>query len=270
MSARDHRKMGDDISLEDKELAESVFARWNWGAGESKSELEREVWDDGSSHGRRFDRFIFRTLGVNTKKSAKSTTQIEQLERQVRSLGGHPLTRDPSEWELQLAHSRRSMLAALRHWNDPTTSFRTGSFSLLLVTAWNALALARLERDEREWRQLDDSGSPVLVDGVPQAVGTREAISMAFPGDGSRGVRENLRLWIDLRNSVAHRYLPALDSSIIPEAQAAILNYENLVVDTFGPEYGLQENLSVPLQTVGLPGSRSSRLAQEVAGGVAN
>lgn len=253
--------MSTGVSPEEKSLAESLLARWNWGEGESKSELEREVWDDGSSHGRRFDRFVFRALGVSTKKTAKSTTQIEDLERQVRSLGAQPVTCVPKEWELQLAHSRQTMLSALRIWNDPTTTSRTGAFALLLVTAWNALALARLQRDDREWRKLDEAGEPVHVAGVPQAIDTRDAIDLALPGDGLRGLRENLRLWVDLRNSVAHRHLPALDLSIIPEAQAAALNYENVIVDTFGPEYALAEHLSVPLQLSGFrdPGVLASR-----------
>lgn len=256
-----HRWVADPISPDDVALAESLFGRWNWGQGESKSELEREVWGDGSSHGRRFDRFVHRALGVNTKKQAKSTTRIEDLERQVRSLGGLPVNRVVEEYEWQLVHSREAMLTALRVWNDPVAKFRTGAFSLLLVTAWNALALARLQRDGREWRKLDEAGDPILVDDTAQAVDTREAILLAFPGDGMRGIRENLRLWIDLRNSVAHRYLPTLDVSVIPEAQAAVLNYENLIVDTFGSEYGLQENLSVPLQLSGFrdPGMLASR-----------
>lgn len=219
------------------------------------------MWDDGSSHGRRFDRFILRALGVSTKKTAKSATQIEDLERQVRSLGAQPVTCVAKDWELYLAHSRQTMLSALRIWNDPTTTSRTGAFALLLVTAWNALALARLQRDDREWRKLDETGAPVLVEGVSQAIDTRDAIDLALPGDASRGLRENLRLWIDLRNAVAHRHLPALDLSIIPEAQAAALNYENVIVDTFGPEYALGEHLSVPLQLSGFrdPGVLASR-----------
>lgn len=242
-------------------MAESLLVRWDWGKGESKSGLEREVWDDGSSHGRRFDRFIFRSLGIRTRRPAKSATQIQQLESQVRSLGGHPVTRSPLEWELHLAHSRDSMLSALRHWNDPTASFRSGAFSLLMVTAWNALALACIQRAGSEWRKLDEYGEPDLTGGVPVAIDTRDAISKAFPDDGMRGLRENVRLWIDIRNAVAHRYLPALDLTVIPEAQSAVLNYENVVADSFGPEYALQEHLSVPLQLSGFrdPGVLASR-----------
>jgi hypothetical protein len=253
--------MADDDATAEKALAESLFTRWDWGNGESKSELEREVWGDGSSHGRRFDRFVFRALGINTKKRAKSTTSIEDLERQVRALGAQPVTREPEEWELQLTHGREAMLAALRIWNDPMAPFRSAAFSLLLVTAWNALALARLQRDGSEWRKLDENGDPLLRDGVPQALDTRDAIGRAFPGAAADGVRENLRLWIDLRNAVAHRYLPGLDSTVIPEAQATVLNFENTIVETFGPEYALQEHLSVPLQLSGFrdPGVLASR-----------
>ena len=181
MLACDHGRVSSGLSPDERSLAESLLTRWNWGKGESKSQLEREVWGDGSSHGRRFDRFIFRALGVSTKKTCKSTTQIEDLERQVRSLGAQPVTCVPKEWELQLAHSRQTMLSALRIWNDPTTISRTGAFALLLVTAWNALALARLQRDDREWRKLSEAGEPVLVDGVPLAIDTRDAIDLALP-----------------------------------------------------------------------------------------
>ena len=75
------------------------------------------------------------------------------------------------------------------------------------------------------------------------------------------GLRENLRIWIDIRNSVAHRYLPSLDYVVIPHAQAALLNFENAIVQDFGPSLAIAERLSVPLQLSGFrdPGVLSSR-----------
>lgn len=52
-------------------------------------------------------------------------------------------------------------------------------------------------------------------------------------------------------NAVAHRYLPALDVSVIPHAQAGLLNFERTIVDEFGEEYQLGDKLSVPLQLSG-------------------
>lgn len=244
----------------DVELAERLLDEWDEGRGTSKSELERRTWGDGSSHGRRFDRYIRQNLGVETTRRSKQTDRISDLEVQVRSLGGHPVGTDPPMAEVQLQHARAACLSALHIWNDPDSGFRTGGFALQFVTAWNSLALATLHRDGVEWRQIQD-GNPVERDGVQQALDTIDLVALAFSGDEHRGLRENIRFWLDLRNSVAHRYLPALDTPVIPHAQAGLLNFERTVVDEFGEEYALGNRLSVPLQLSGFrdPGVLSSR-----------
>ncbi|MEZ5412004.1 MAG: hypothetical protein R2761_28470, partial [Acidimicrobiales bacterium] len=138
--------------------------------------------------------------------------------------------------------------AATRAWNDPTASFRTESFALHIVTAWNALALADLRRQGVEWRKLEDDGAPVLVNGAEQSLPTSELVAAAFEGDVCAGLRRNVGFWISLRNHVAHRHLPVLDLAVIPQAQSALLNLETALVSRFGEEYGLAVALSVPLQ----------------------
>jgi hypothetical protein len=243
-------------------LAERLFAEWDGGAGTSKSELERRTWGDGKSHGRRFDRFVREHLGVSTAKPSKQTDRIHDLEQQVRSLGGHPTGADPSPSDVQLQQARSACLSALRVWNDPTAAFRTGTFSLLFVTAWNSVALAVLMRDGAEWRRLDDDGSPALKESAQQSLETIELVQRAFGGDGRRGLRENLQFWVHLRNAVAHRHLPALDLKTIPFAQAGLLNFEGVLVDEFGEVHQLGEQLSIPLQLTGFrnPDVLASRL----------
>jgi hypothetical protein len=223
-------------SEDDIELANELLAAWNNGEGTSKSELERKHWNDGSSHGRRFDRFIRQTLGVETTRKSKQTDRIADLESQVRGLGRSPIGVDPPEWEAQLLHARNACLSGLRVWNDPQERFRTGTFSLLFVTAWNSLAIAMLQKEGSEWRRLETDGSPCLVHGVEQSEDTMVLIGRAFPGAEGYGLRENLEVWVDLRNAVAHRCIPTLDVSVIPHAQAGLLNFENAVVEAFGPE----------------------------------
>ncbi len=75
----------------EEELAERLFAKWAGGKGTSKSQLERETWGDGKSHGRRFDRFVRERLGVSTARPSKQTDRIQDLEQRVRSLGSHPI-----------------------------------------------------------------------------------------------------------------------------------------------------------------------------------
>lgn len=151
-----------------------------------------------------------------------------------------------------LQHARSACLAGLRIWNDPAGIFRTGGFALHFVTAWNSLAIAVLQRAGREWRQLDADGQPEPTpDGSEKARLTMDLVADAFPGGENRGLRENIQDWIVLRNSVAHRHLPALDMAVIPWAQAGLLNFEAALEQEFGSTWALSDQLSVPLQLAG-------------------
>jgi hypothetical protein len=237
---------------DDVELAQQLMREWDEGRGISKSQLEIRTWGDATSHGRHFDRFVRRALGVTTNRPSKQTDRISLLEQQVRGLGGIPVGRDHEPWEVQLQHARESCLSALRIWNDPVAMFRTGGFSLLLVTAWNSLAIAVIQQGHGEWRKLNADGTiQVGRNGEEQSRETSDLVGQAFAGTERHGLRENVQFWMDLRNCVAHRYLPALDVSVIPYAQAGLLNFEGVLVDAFGAEYALADALTVPLQLSG-------------------
>ena len=245
---------------DDVDLATRLLAEWDEGRGTSKSEMERREWDDGGAHGRRFDRFIRQTLGVATTKRSRETDRIVDLEGQLRRLGATPDGQQLEEWEEQLDHARQAALGAVRVWNDPTATFRTETFALLLVTAWNSLALAVLQQAGDEWRDLDENGSPRTVNGRERALETSELVDAAFSGDRFRGLRRNVEFWLGLRNQVAHRHLPALDVAIVPQAQAGLLNLEGALEERFGSDFTLGSALSVPLQLTGFrdPGVLSS------------
>lgn len=185
----------------------------------------------------------------------------------MRRLGQQPVGTTLEPWETQIHHTRESCLGALRIWNDPTATFRTGAFSLLFVTAWNSLAIALLTRAGKEWRKLDKVGNVKMVQGAEQSRDTADLITEALMGDERQGLRENVRFWIDLRNAVAHRHLPALDVPVIPYAQAGLLNLEGVLTEDFGPDYSLAESLSVPLQLSGFrdPGVLASRRKLQAA-----
>lgn len=257
----------DEPSHGDAVLAQRLLDEWDEGRGTSKSQLEIQTWDDATSHGRHFDRFVRKTLGVSTSRPSKQSNRIAELERQVRRLGQQPVGKTLEPWETQIHHARESCLGALRVWNDPTASFRTGAFSLLFVTAWNSLAIALLSRAGQEWRKLDKAGKVKMVQRAEQSRDTIDLINEALIGDERQGLRENARFWINLRNAVAHRHLPALDVPVIPYAQAGLLNLEGVLTEEFGPEYSLAESLSVPLQLSGFrdPGVLASRRKLQAA-----
>jgi hypothetical protein len=257
--------MGDGDA--DRELAQQLYERWQ--AGESKSRLEIEVWGDATSHGRKFDRFLLTHLGVSTSRPSRQSDTITELRRQVRQLGAIPYGHDPEPWEVQLQHAREACMAALRVWNDPTARARVSAFSLLFVAAWNGVALAKLMRDGGEWRQRDRAGDPVVEDGVELTADTCSLARAAFPAASvkDRARLANIEFWVELRNCVAHRHIPGLEMPVIPQAQAGLINIEEILTTEFGAEYSLAEWLHVPLQLSGFrdPDVLASRRRMQAA-----
>ncbi len=237
-----------------------------WQTGEKKSRLEIEYWDDPTSHGKRFTSYTKRWLGVKTETKSSQTEHIERLEGLLRVNGISPTEAgDLDEQYRVLAKARESALSAVRGYNDPLAGFRTEAFVVLMVIAWNSLFQAMLERDGIDYWARDSGGAQVKIDERPKAKETWELALLAIAGADHEAVRHNLDFFIRLRNLVAHRYMPALDSAITGEAQAMLLNFENLLIKEFGEVAALGERLTVPLQLSGFrndAGLRSLKQAQ--------
>ena len=58
----------------------------------------------------------------------------------------------------------------------------------------------------------------------------------------------NILFFIKLRNKIEHRFMPAIDSAIVWECQALIINFERLLLSEFWEKYSLINNLYIPLQ----------------------
>lgn len=259
-----------ELPADDVELAELLLAHWDEGRGTPKSQLERVAWQDESSHGRRFDRFIRQVLGVETSMPSKQSDRIAELVDQVRSLGGRPRGVEPPVWEPQLLRARSAALDALTVWNDPVAEARFEPFALGFVRAWSALSVAILQLRSQDWQQLSPgdggsnssqrspAGSAVgSVTGPPAgepstpAMPLDELLDKAFPGDDNAGLRANVEYWASLTGLVGERHLPALDSIVAPQVQAGLINLERELVLNFGPQYQLGRSLTVPLELNG-------------------
>lgn len=232
---------------EHRAIAQEMYDRWS--AGEPKSRLEIEYWDNATSHGKAFSTYIDRWLGVSTERKSVQTLHIEWLESLLRA---HGLSPDPSgelseEFRL-LAKAREAALAALRIYNDPTSGFRTESFIVLMIVAWNSLLQAMLERDDLDYFERSEDGEVVKIDGRPKVLDTWQLVILALPGKSGKAIRANLDFFLRLRHQIAHRYLPALDRAIVAEAQSLLLNFETLITEQFGEAAALGDELSVPLQ----------------------
>ena len=232
------------------QLATEMYKRWQ--QGEPKSRLEIEYWENATAHGKAFSGYVKRWLGIETERQSSQSARISELEALLRANGISPTEAgDLTEEYRLLAKSRESALAALRVFNDPLSGFRTETFIVLVIIAWNSLLQAVLERSGVDYYERDETGNQILVGGRAKVLETWHLVRLALAADEYRKVRANLDFFLKLRHQISHRYLPALDVAVTGEAQAMLLNFENLLVAQFGEEAALGDQLVVPLQLSG-------------------
>ena len=228
-------------------LASEMLARWE--KGESKSRLELEYWDDATSHGKAFSAYVRKWLDVETERTSAQSERIAELEEKLRVHGISPDDPESVGEDYQLvAACREAAMAAIRVYNDPTAGFRTETFTVLMIIAWNALCQAMLHRRDIDYHEYDDSGAPVLIDGRPKVRDTASLVSQALEGAERAAMRANIDFFVGLRNLISHRYLPAVDIAVVSEAQALLLNLEKVLTEQFGTDARLGNRLAVPLQ----------------------
>lgn len=236
MSDSDHRA-----------LALEMLARWE--EGESKSRLEVEYWDNATSHGKAFSAYVRKWLDVETERTSAQSERIAKLEEKLRVLGISPDDSESVGEDYQLvAACREAAMAAIRVYNDPTAGFRTETFTVLMIIAWNALCQAILHRRNIDYHEYDDTGAAVLIDERPKVRDTAWLVSKALASAEKAAMRANIDFFLGLRNLISHPYLPAVDIAVVSEAQALLLNLEKTLSEHFGTDARLENRLAVPLQ----------------------
>ena len=60
-------------------------------------------------------------------------------------------------------------------------------------------------------------------------------------------MRRNVEFFVGFRNNIEHRYETLLESVVAGKCQSLIMNYERMLVDTFGAEEGLADGLRFPV-----------------------
>ena len=137
-------------------------------------------------------------------------------------------------------------VGAVDSYNRPGKRFRTAQYIIMIIIAWTALFHAKFYNQKIK-PHYKKNGRYVRVDGEPKHWDLSECLAQ-FHKSNHPPERKNLEFLIGLRNRIEHRSLPELDSSLYGECQAALLNLEALLVDSFGSKYALEEQLAVSLQ----------------------
>lgn len=147
--------------------------------------------------------------------------------------------------------AREAALAAVENYNKPGTSFRTRTFVLLMTVAWTSFFHAVFYNNRiKPWYVKSGSGRGTryeTVDGDPKHWELSECVK-AYWTSHHPPARKNIEFFIGLRNKIEHRYYPELDPALYGECQAMLLNFEDVLVNEFGPDMALLDQIGVALQ----------------------
>lgn len=136
----------------------------------------------------------------------------------------------------RLIRSREAMILAVQSFNSPVLRFKTEQFAVQSNIAWTYLLHEYFER--KLGNIVGKDGRSLLLS---QMIKRRE-----FPL--SRGVANNIRDMIDIRDNVEHKILRCSDKNFFPLFQANCLNFDKSICELFGKRLSLQNELSIALQ----------------------
>ena len=151
-----------------------------------------------------------------------------------------------------LDKAKDSALLAISIYNDPKTSFRTSGFLVMICIAWTSLLHANFEKKKIKYFYIDKKNSTLKrkryfkIEGDFKAWELPTCIKKEFGVDNA--IYKNLEFLYQLRNKIEHRFLPEIDSEVLGECQACVLNFEKFLVEKFGTNHSIIGNFSVPLQ----------------------
>lgn len=161
------------------------------------------------------------------------------------------MPRQPKAVKEHLAKAQSSALCAVENYNRPGLTFRTRTYTILMVIAWTALFHAIFYRDKKKpWYVKSGSGMGiryVKIDNEPKHWELGECIRHYYEAQHPPE-RKNLEFMLRLRNKIEHRNHSELDPVLYGECQSMLMNFEDMVIKEFGEEFALAETLAVSLQ----------------------
>ena len=153
-----------------------------------------------------------------------------------------------------LAGAIDSALLAVEIYNKPRTQFRTQAYISLMVIAWTRLLHAHFHRTIGDiYYEKNSNGRFKIVNGEKRTwdlLTSAKQFNKREAKKISEGIRANLEFFVKFRHKVEHKHLEKsdLDSLVFGECQSLLFNFESLLMELFGEEYALHENLVFSLQ----------------------
>lgn len=141
--------------------------------------------------------------------------------------------------------SREEALLAVDLYNQPKRPRRLEAYFVHMHIAWLYLLHARFVRDSVDFRYRLPNGRFDKIDGEPKTWGLGHCVSERWGANDP--IRKNLELTIALRNKIEHRFEDATVAATSGYAHALLVNYEEELTATFGPQQSLADQLRFPV-----------------------
>jgi hypothetical protein len=164
-----------------------------------------------------------------------------------------------------LVKAREAMMQAVQGFNNPRALFKAEVFIVTAVIAWTYLLHNHYRRSRVDYRYRDRATGEVLK----TRHGAEKHWELGFcleqaacPLD--EPTKANLRFLIEIRHEIEHQMTRRIDDAISAKLQACCLNFNRVLKDLFGAEYGLDSELGVALQFAGIERDQRDLLLKEM------
>lgn len=137
----------------------------------------------------------------------------------------------------RIIRSREAMILAVNVFNNSSLLFKTEVFSVLSNIAWTYL----LHEYYEQKKKISITGKDGRTLLLSQMIERTDAPL-------TKGMKNNLRDIIEIRNNVEHKVLSRTDKKFFPKFQACCLNFDKVLCGIFGEKLSLQNELSLALQ----------------------
>lgn len=152
--------------------------------------------------------------------------------------------------EKLLNKSRDVALIAVQIYNNPLSKFRTESYIVHMIIAWNCLLQAIFVKKEMEIYEKNKDGDYVHI-GTRKKTQAVEKLADTYFTDHNSPNYKNIDFIIKTRNEIEHSTGVDIDMigvDLFGECQSLLLNFETCLIEEFGIENQIEHDLSLAIQ----------------------
>lgn len=163
--------------------------------------------------------------------------------------------------------SREAALTAVQVFNNPNVTFKSETYTVLMIIAWTYALHAYYRSKKIDYRYFKQISTRRKYDRTKNGAFKHWELERCLdetlcPIQGE--VVQNLKFLIGLRHEIEHQMTTRIDDLLSARFQACCINYHNTVTSLFGEKFGIAKHLAVSLQFSSLSQEQVDTLEKQV------